>query len=165
MDASRLSLLWQSGESPVFAESTESFRPVCDSGDVAFDKMKEWRLWGVRAGREFGVKNGTILILRPPVVASGAFQTAACGVAFVHGLVASGRPRFTLFRRNCDSASVSTSFTQERQFRGRGGSLGVARHGYSTAFCRRVHEVVALGTARSSPAFPAALEARCLKAT
>ncbi len=128
-------------------------------------KMKEWRLWGVRAGREFGVKNGTILILRPPVVASGAFQTAACGVAFVHGSVASGRLRFTLFRRNCDSASVSTSLTQERQFRGRGGSLGVARHGYSTAFFRRVHEVVALGTARSSPAFPAAREARCLKAT
>ncbi len=82
MDTSRLSLLWQSGESPVFAESTESFRPVCDSGEVAFDKnekMAALGCWGWAGG--WG-ESGTVLILRPPVVAGGAFQTAACGVAF-----------------------------------------------------------------------------------
>lgn len=71
-DTIRLSLLWQSGESPVFAESAESFRPVCNSREVAVEKNERIGALGCQgqAGRQ-GRKRGPCRSLVLPVGESG----------------------------------------------------------------------------------------------
>ncbi len=82
-------------------------------------------------------KKGQVSFLGLPlgrVVVSRPRRTA---LLLVHWSSPNGTPRWTLRRSEFNSASVSALFTQERQFRGNGGSSGIASQRSLSAGWRR----------------------------
>ena len=64
-----------------------------------------------------------------------------------------GKPRLTLWRSEFSSASVSTLFTHERQFRGNRGSSGIASQRRSSARWKRAYAELHCQSSASSTKF------------
>jgi len=91
----------------------------------------------------FGRPLGRVVVSRPSRTALLLVQLSS----------PKGKPRFTLWRSEFSSASVSTLFTHERQVLGNGGSSGIASQRRSSARWRRADAELYCQSSASSMKF------------
>ena len=120
-----------------FAKSTFQTAPCCwiDRQAIVGGKRGQVSFFGRPLGR--------VVVSRPSRTALLLVQLSS----------PKGKPRFTLWRSEFSSASVSTLFTHERQVLGNGGSSGIASQRRSSARWRRADAELYCQSSASSMKF------------